>query len=77
MKEVDKKKIQMPSACSPNVTPNSKISALAALVKKHSVRFSHSLILSRGSGWGYLDNIKHLKFCFNNIKQLNFRLFNI
>ena len=33
--------------------------------------------LKRGSGWGYLDNTKHLSFCLNHIKQLNFRLFNI
>ena len=30
----------------------------------------------RGSGWGYLDNTKHLIFWLCNMKQLNFRHFN-
>ena len=32
---------------------------------------------ARGSGLGYLDNTNHLNFCFNNIKQVNVKLFKI
>ena len=34
-------------------------------------------IPNRGSEWGHLDNTKHLIFWLCNIKQLNFKHFNI
>ena len=34
-------------------------------------------LLIEGLDGGYLNNTKHLNICFDNIKQLNFRLFNI
>ena len=36
-----------------------------------------SPVLIRGSEWGHLDNTKHLIFWLCNMKQLNFKHFNI
>ena len=39
--------------------------------------FQFSIKLYRGSEWGHLDNTKHLIFWLCNMKQLNFKHFNI
>ena len=56
---------------------NSELNCLSFLETLYNLSVWFMLRFIGGSEWGYLDNTKHLIFWFCNMKQLNFRYFNI